>query len=65
MGDLDPAAIERLLNDGARRRGESVDACRDLIQTTAGRAGVGSKALQVVNSFETMPPGELRFWRLS
>src|SRR4051812_48427741 len=59
MGDLDPAAIERLLHDGARRRGETVDAYRDFIQTTAGRAGVSfEKALQLANYFETLPPGE-------
>jgi len=44
---------------GARRRGETVDAYRDFIQTTAGRAGVSfEKALQLANYFETLPPGE-------
>jgi len=39
MSDLDPAAIERLLQDGARRRGVPVNAYRDLVQTKADIAG--------------------------
>jgi len=43
---------------GARRRGETVDAYRNFIQTIAGRAGVSfEKALQLANYFETLPPG--------
>ena len=59
MPDLDPADIERLLHDGAQRRGVTVDAHRNLIQTTAGRARVGfARALQVVADFEKMPSRE-------
>src|SRR4051794_9236494 len=61
MADLEPAVIESLLHEGARRRGETVDAYRDFIQTTAGRAGVSfEKALQLANYFETLPPAERR-----
>ena len=37
MPDLDAAAIESLLLDGARRRGMTVTAYRDLIQATVNR----------------------------
>ena len=60
MPDLDTAAIERLLYEGARRRGVTVDAYRNLVQATADNAaGVTfEKALQVITAFEKMPPGE-------
>jgi len=59
MPDLDRAAIESLLHEGARRRGVTLDAYRDLIQATADRAWVGlARALQVITDFEKMPPRE-------
>jgi hypothetical protein len=60
MSDLDPAAtIESLLHDGARRRGMTLDAYRDLVQATADGARVGfATALLVITNFETMSPGE-------
>ena len=60
MSDLDAAAIEKLLHEGARRRGVTVDAYRNLVQATADNAtGVTfERALQVVIAFERMPPGE-------
>ena len=61
MPDLDPADIERLLHDGARRRGVTVDAYRDFIQAIADPAGVTfEKALQVISDFERMPPDEFK-----
>ena len=60
MCDLDPATIERLLEEAARRRGELVEACRDFIQAIADRAGVTFKAVQQANYFEMMPPGSSR-----
>jgi len=59
MADLDPAAIERLLHEGARRRGVTVDAYRDFIQTTANRSGATfEQALQLAAYYETLPPAE-------
>ena len=59
ISDLDSAAIETLLYDGARRRGVTVEAYRDLIQATADRARVGfSEALQVIADFEKMASHE-------
>ena len=61
ISDLDPAAIETLLHDGARRRGVTVEAYRDLIQATADRARVYlSGALQVIADFEKMASRERR-----
>ena len=40
MSDLDPAPIERLLQEAAQRRGVPVDAYRDLVQAVADVAGV-------------------------
>jgi len=58
MSDLDPAAIERLLHEGARRRGMTVDAYRDLVQATAEGAEVSfATALQVITVLDKMPPG--------
>ena len=37
---MDPAAIERLLQEAAQRRGVTVDAYRDLVQATADIARV-------------------------
>jgi len=60
MSDLEAADIERLLHEGARRRGMTVEAYRNLVQaTTDDAAGVSfEKALQVVAAFERMRPGE-------
>ena len=61
MADLDPAAVESLLQEAARRRGVSVDAYRDFIQAIADPAGVTfEKALQVISDFERMPPDEFK-----
>ena len=59
MFDLDPAAIESLLHDGARQRGVTIYAYRNLVQATAIDAGVTfERALQVVADFHKMPSGE-------
>ena len=59
MPDLDPAAIERLLQEAAQRRGVPIDAYRDLVQATADVARVSfATALQVMAVFEKMPAGE-------
>jgi hypothetical protein len=59
MSDLDPAAIESLLQEAARRRGVTVDAYRDLVQAIADVAGVSfATALQVITAFEKMSSGE-------
>ena len=58
MSDLDPADIERLLQEGARRRGMTVEAYRGFIQATAYRAGVSfATALQVISLLDKMPSG--------
>ena len=64
MADLDHAAIESLLNEGALRRGVPVDAYRNLVQATADNAaGVTfEEALQVVVAFDRMPPREHKPW---
>src|SRR3954453_21142739 len=41
MADLDPAAIESLLNEGALRRGVPVDPYRNLVQATADKSRGG------------------------
>jgi|KBSMisStaDraftv2_1062788.scaffolds.fasta_scaffold1452050_1 hypothetical protein len=59
MPDLDPAAIERLLQEAAQRRGVPVDAYRDLIQAIADVARVDfATALQVTAVFERLPAAE-------
>jgi len=59
MSDLDPAAVESLLQEAARRRGVTVDAYRDLVQAIADVAGVDfATALKVIAVFEKMPAGE-------
>ena len=59
MSDLDPATIERLLHDAARRHGVSVGAYRGLIQATAEIAGVSFEVTLLVTAvFEKMPAGE-------
>ena len=59
MSDLDPAAVERLLQEGAQRRGVTIAAYRDLVHATADVARVSfATALQVISAFEKMPPGE-------
>jgi len=59
MSDLDPATIERLLHDAARRHGVTVDAYRDLIQATAEIAEVSFEVtLLVIAVFDKMPAGE-------
>ena len=59
MSDLDPAAIESLLQEGARRRGVTVDAYRGLVQARADIARVSfATALLVITVFQKMPPGE-------
>ena len=58
MPDLDPADIERLLQEGARRRGVTVEAYRDFVQAAADRAGVSfATALQVISLLDKMPSG--------
>ena len=57
MPDLDPAAIESLLLDGARRRGMTVTAYRDLIKAIANRTKAPfGKTLLVIDNFETSYP---------
>jgi len=59
MPDLDPAAIESLLQEAALRRGISVDTYRGLIQAITDRAGAPfATALQVIAVFEKLPPAE-------
>ena len=59
MSDPDPATIERLLHDAARRHGVTIDAYRDLIKATAEIARVSFETtLLVIAVFEKMPPGE-------
>ena len=59
MSDLDPAVIENLLQEGARRRGVPLNAYRDLVQTKADIAGISfATALQVITAIEKMSPGE-------
>ena len=59
ISDPDHASFERLLHDGAQRRGMTVEAYRDLIQATAAGSGVSfATALQVVSDLEKMLPGE-------
>src|SRR3954447_2943749 len=59
MPDLDPLAIENLLQEAALRRGVTVDAYRYLVQATAGVARVSfATALQVMTAFEKMAPGD-------
>ena len=61
VADLDPAAIESLLQETARRRGVTVDAYRDFITAIADPAGVTfEKAVQVISDFERMPPDEFK-----
>ena len=57
MPDLDAAAIERLLQEAAQRRGVPVDANRDLVQAAADVARVGlAAALQVITVLKKVPP---------
>jgi len=57
MPDLDPAVIESLLQEGARRHGMTLEAYRNLIQAAADRAGISfEKALQVISVLDKMPP---------
>ena len=57
MPDLDLATIESLLLDGARRRGMTVTAYRDLIQAIANRTKAPfGKTLLVIDKFETSYP---------
>ena len=59
MFDLDPASIDNLLQEGARQRGVTIYAYRNLVQATAIDAGVTfERALQVVADFHKMPSGE-------
>ena len=59
MSDLDPAPIERLLQEAAQRRGVPVDAYRDLVQAVADVAGVDfATALRVMAVFEKLPAAE-------
>ena len=59
MPDLDPAAIKRLLQEAAQRRGVPVDAYRDLVQAVADVAGVDfATALRVMAVFEKLPAAE-------
>jgi len=57
MPDLDPADIESLLLGGARRRGMTVTAYRDLIQAIANRTKAPfGKTLLVIDDLETSYP---------
>src|SRR4051794_31025511 len=57
MPDLGPADIENLLLDGARRRGMTVTAYRDLIQAMANRTKAPfGKTLLVIDKFEASYP---------
>ena len=59
MPDLAPAAVEKLLQEGARRRAVTVDTYRGLIRAIADRAGAPfATALQVIAIFERVPLGE-------
>jgi len=57
MPDLDAAAIESLLLDGARRHGMTVSAYRELLRAIANRTKAPfGKTLQVIENFETSYP---------
>ena len=59
MPDVDPAAIESLLQEAALRRGVTVDTYRGLIQAITDRAGAPfATRFQVIAVFEKLPPGE-------
>src|SRR3954453_7955026 len=63
MPDLDPATIDTLLQEGARRRGIKVNAYRDLVQAKADIAGIRfPTALLGITAFEKMSPGERKAW---
>ena len=63
MPDLDPAAIENLLHEGALRRGLKPNAYRDLVQAKADIAGISfATALQVITVLEKMSPSERKAW---
>jgi len=57
MPDLDPADIEILLLEGARRHRMTVTAYRDLIQAITNRTKAPfGKTLQVIENFQTSYP---------
>src|SRR3954467_13490717 len=63
MPDLDPAAIETLLQEGARRRGVPVNAYRDLVQAKADIAEIDfATALHLINAVEKLSPEDRKFW---
>ena len=59
MAELDAAAIERLLHEGARQRGIAVGAYRELVEAIAGPSGIAfEKALQIITYYDVLAPDE-------
>jgi len=66
MSDLDPAAIETLLQEGARRRGIPVNAYHDVVRAKTDIAGISfATALQVTSAIEKMSSGKAWFEQLA